>query len=147
MSIRLKLEGFEEMLKAIEKAESSADNAAEACLKKSAVIMESELKAQMQAADYTDSMSRLISRMPSYSIERDHGRITARVGYKKGAYNPDNPSDGYKVVFLNYGTPHRKVHGQVVARGFIQKAKSRAKPKMYKVQKQTLDEILRGLKG
>jgi len=147
LSIRLKLEGFEEMLRNIEKASGSADAAAETCLKKSAVIMESELKAQMQAADYKDAMSRLISRMPSYSIERDHGRITARVGYKKGAYNPDNPSDGYKVVFLNYGTPRRTVHGKVVARGFIQKAKNRAKPKMYKVQKQTLDDILRGLKG
>lgn len=147
MSIRLKLEGFEEMLKKIEKAEGSADRATEECLRKSAVIMENELKAQMQAADENNAMSRLIARMPSYSIEKNYGRITARVGYKKGAYDPDNPSDGYKVVFLNYGTPHRSVHGKVAARGFIQKAKSRAKPKMYKVQKQTLDDILRGLKG
>ena len=84
--------------------------------------------------------------MPSYELENDHGFITARVGYKKGLYDPHNLSDGYKVVFLNYGTPRRTRHGKVKARGFISKAKSRAKPKMRKEQEKTLNDILRGLK-
>ena len=151
MSIRLKIGGFEELIKEIEKAEGNADAACEQALKKSAVIMEDELTAEMEKS-HVDS--KLISRMPSYEIEKNHGLITARVGYKKGAYNPDNLSDGYKVVFANYGTPRRSKHGKIVdvsdggkiKLGFIDRAKRKAKPKIYRVQKKTLEEILRGLK-
>ena len=146
MAIKLKLDGFDEMIRNIEKAGGSADSAAKKCAEKGADIMEAELKAQMQSADAQNTMSRLISRMPRYEIENNHGRITARVGYKKGNYDPQNLSDGYKVVFLNYGTPRRSKHGKVKARGFIDRAKKRAKPKINREQKKTFDEILRGLK-
>lgn len=146
MSIKLNLDGFDEMLKKIEKAGGNVDKASRRAMERAADIMQDELKAQMQAADEKNSMSNLIARMPSPTIENDYGRITARVGYKKGAYNPDNLSDGYKAVFINYGTPRRTKHGKVKARGFIQKAKRRAKPKIRKEQEKILDEILRGLK-
>lgn len=146
MSIKLNLDGFDEMLKKIEKAGGNVDSASRKAMGRAADIMQDELKAQMQAADEKNSMSNLIARMPSPTIENDFGRITARVGYKKGAYNPDNLSDGYKAVFINYGTPRRTKHGKVKARGFIQKARNRAKPKIRKEQEKILDEILRGLK-
>ncbi len=146
MSIKLNLDGFDEMLKKIEKAGGNVDSASRKAMEKAADIMQDELKAQMQAADEKNTMSNLIARMPSPTIEDDYGRITARVGYEKGAYNPDNLSDGYKVIFLNYGTPRRTKHGKVKARGFIQKARNRAKPKIRKEQEKILDEILRGLK-
>ena len=109
MSIKLKLDGFDELLKEIEKAGGKVDNATKICMDKSAAIMETELKSQMQKADV---QSDLISRMPPPEVENDFGKFTARVGYKKGAYDPKNPSDGYKVIFLNYGTPHREKHGK-----------------------------------
>lgn len=143
MSIKLQLDGFDELLKKIEKAGGSIDAAAETCLKKSANIMEAELKTQMSKADVDAA---LINRMPAPTIEKDGNRMTARVGYKKGAYNPNNISDGYKVVFLNYGTPKRKKHGKIKARGFIAKAKKKAKPQIKRQQETTLDEILRGLR-
>lgn len=146
MSIKLNLDGFDETLKKIEKAGGNVDKASRKAMERAADIMQDELKAQMQAADEKNSMSNLIARMPSPTIENDYGRITARVGYKKGAYNPDNLSDGYKAVFINYGTPRRTKHGKVKARGFIQKARNRAKPKIRKEQEKILDEILRGLK-
>lgn len=146
MSIKLNLDGFDEMLKKIEKAGGNVDKASRRAMERAADIMQDELKAQMQAADEKNSMSNLIARMPSPTIENDYGRITARVGYKKGAYNPDNLSDGYKVIFINYGTPRRTKHGKVKARGFIDKARRRAKPKIRKEQEKILDEILRGLK-
>lgn len=145
MSIKLKLDGFDELLKKIEKAGGSVESASVKAMKKGAEIMGSELKAQMQAADPENKMSRLISRMPSPKIENDHGLITATVGYPKGEYDPNNISDAYKVIFINYGTPRRTKHGKVKARGFIQKAKSRAKPKIRKAQEEILDEIFRGL--
>ena len=143
MSIKLQLDGFDELLKKIEKAGGSIDAAAETCLKKSANIMEAELKTQMSKADVDAA---LINRMPAPTIEKDGNRMTARVGYKKGAYNPNNISDGYKVVFLNYGTPKRKKHGKIKARGFIAKAKKKAKPQIKRQQETTLDEIFRGLR-
>lgn len=143
MSIKLQLDGFDELLKKIEKAGGSIDAAAETCLKKSANIMEAELKTQMSKADVDTA---LINEMPAPTIEKEGNRITARVGYKKGAYNPRNPSTGYKLVFLNYGTPKRKKHGKVKARGFIAKAKKKARPQIKRQQETTLNEILRGLR-
>ncbi len=142
MSIKLKLDGFDKLLSKIQNAGGSIDSAATTCLKNSASIMESELKTQMSNAGVD---SGLINSMPAPQIEQDGNRITARVGYKKGAYNPQDPSDGYKVVFLNYGTPNRSKHGKVKARGFIAKAKKNAKKQIKKQQEQTLNEILRGL--
>lgn len=146
MAIKLNLEGFDELLREIEKAGGNVDSATKKCMEKSAEIMEDELKAQMQAADLENKMSRLISRMPSPRIKNNHGLWTAFVGYEKGAYNPENPSDAYKVIFINYGTPRRTKHGKIKPRGFIQKAKSRAKPKIKKEQAKILDDIFRGLK-
>lgn len=142
MSIKLKLDGFDELLSKIQAAGGSIDSAAKTCLKNSASIMEAELKTQMSNAGVD---SGLINSMPAPQIEQEGNRITARVGYKKGAYNPRDPSDGYKVVFLNYGTPNRRKHGKVKARGFIAKAKKNAKKQIKKQQEETLKEILRGL--
>lgn len=144
MSIKLKLDGFDELISKIEKADGNIDSAAESCLKNSASIMNAEIKTQMNNSGVDGG---LIGRMPAPEIERDGNRITARVGYKKGAYNPRDPSDGYKAVFINFGTPRRSKHGKVKARGFIAKAKNKARPQIKKQQQETLNEILRGLNG
>lgn len=144
MSIKLKLEGFDDLLTKIEKAGGTIDGAAKQCLQTSADIMHDELKTQMKAANVD---SGLINRMPSPEVEIEGNRYTARVGYKKGAFDPRNPSDGYKVVFANYGTPRRSKHGQQPAKGFIQKAKKKANSKIKKSQKETLNKILGGLQG
>lgn len=142
MSIKLNLKGFNELLENIQKANGNVLTATEKALKGSADIMQSTLKAEMAKSNVP---SDLISAMPPYTTETNANRVTARVGYRKGNYDPKNPSDGYKVVFLNYGTPNRTIHGKVTARGFIERAKRKAKPKMKKQQEQTLKEILRGL--
>jgi len=142
MSIKLKIEGFENILHDIQKASGSINHATRECMNKSAEIMQNEFKAQMHAANVDGG---LISAMPPPEVEASANRITARVGYKKGAYDPKNPSDGYKIVFLNYGTPHRTEHGKVRARGFIQKAKKTARRKIKAEQEKTLKEILKGL--
>lgn len=143
MPITLKLTGFEEMLTAIEKAGGSIDKAANQCMQKSAKLMDEELKAQMLSANVK---SDLINRMPSPEVEKEGNRYTARVGFVKGEYNPTKPSDAYKAIFLNYGTPRRTKHGQVKARHFIENAKEKAKSKIENSQQQTFKEILGGLK-
>lgn len=143
MSIKIKLQGFEELLKEIEAADGSINKACDSALRGSAQIMQSELKSEMHKANVPND---LINAMPPFEIESNGNRFYGRVGYKKGAYNPDDLSDGYKVVFLNYGTPNRTMHGQIVARGFIQKAKNTASRKMKKQQKEALEKILARLK-
>lgn len=142
MSIKLQLDGFDGLFEQIKKAGGTVDGAAQKCLKKSADIMHDALKAEMQKSNVD---SGLVNRMPSPEIEADGNRYTARVGYKKGTYDENNPSDGYKVVFANYGTPNRSKHGQQPAKGFIQRAKKKARPQIKKAQQQTLDEIIKGL--
>ena len=143
MSIKLQLEGFDDLFEQIKKAGGTVDQAANSCLKQSAQIMQTELKSEMQKSNVDNG---LINSMPPPEVEANGNRYTARVGYKKGSYDPNNPSDGYKVVFLNYGTPHRSKHGKVAARGFIQRAKKKARPKIKKAQEETLNKILGRLK-
>lgn len=140
----LQLKGFDDLLEQIQKAGGSIDKAADSCLRQSAHIMQSELKTQMQAAGVD---SDLINRMPPPQITIKNNRYRAAVGYEKGNFDPRNPSDGHKVVFLNYGTPRRTMHGKVAARGFIQKAKKKARPQIKKAQQETLEQILGGLKN
>lgn len=135
----LQLKGFEELSEQIQKAGGSVDRAAESCVRQSAQIMEAELKAQMQVAGVE---SDLINSMPPPQITVDGNRYSAAVGYKKGNFDPNDPSDAHKVVFLNYGTPNRTMHGKVAARGFIQAAKKKARPRIKKAQRETYEGIL-----
>lgn len=142
MSIKIKLDGFDDLLNQIQKAGGTAESAAQKCLEKSAEIMHGALQVEMRKSNVD---SGLISRMPTPEMEADGNRFTARVGYKKGEYNENNPSDGYKVVFANYGTPNRSKHGKQPAKGFIQRAKKKARPQIKKAQQETLDDIVKGL--
>lgn len=142
MSIKLKLDGFDELLEQIEAAGRTADSAAESAVKAGAQVMQSELKSALSAA--TDSG--LASRLPAPKIEKHGNEVSASVGFQSTAYNPRNPSDYHKAIFLNYGTPMRRKHGQEAARGFITKAKRRARPKIKKAQKEALEKILARLK-
>lgn len=135
----LQLKGFDDLLEQIQKAGGSIDQAADSCLRQSAQIMQSELKKQMQTAGVD---SDLVNSMPQPQITVENNKYSAAVGYKKGNFDPSDPSDGYKVVFLNYGTPRRTKHGKVAARGFIQKAKNKARPQIKNAQRETLEQIL-----
>ena len=141
--ISLSLNGFDDLFEKIKKAGGTVDKAAKTCIEKSADTMQAELKEQMQSVNVS---ARLINAMPPPKISVDGNRYKAEVGYEKGDYDPRNPSDGYKVVFLNYGTPKRTKHGKVKARGFIQDAREKARPKIKNQQEETLNDILKELK-
>ena len=134
--ITLKLDGFEELLKDIEAAGGSINKAVDSAMKQSAQIVQAELKKQMKGASPKAVDSGLINRMPPPSIEWDGNECRAEVGYKKGAYNPKNLDDGYKAVFINYGTP------RIAPREFIKKAKRKSKTPVKKAQEQAFNKIL-----
>ena len=131
--IQLNFYGFEELLKKIEDAGGTIDKSVESCMEKSAQIQQEEMKTQMQRKKVAND---LIERMPLPEIKWKGNACIARVGYKTGSYNPKNLSDGYKAVFINYGTPRIK------PRSFIKAAHTKAKPKIKKQQEETLNEIL-----
>lgn len=130
--LSIKLSGFEEMLKNIEKAGGSIQNSVDSAMKSSAQIVQKELKTQMNKKGVD---SGLINRMPSPSVEWEGNQCRAEVGYKKGSYNPKDLSDGYKAIFINYGTP------RISPREFIKDAKKSASPQVKKKQKEVFEKI------
>lgn len=156
--IKLQLKGFDDMLEQIQQAGGDVNQAAESCIRESAQIMQADLKAEMQSSGVDGG---LVSRMPQPEIAVNGNAYSAKVGYKMGGYDPSNPSDGYKVAFLNYGTANRRTQdskqrvmvggewvtlganrGAIAEHGFIARAKDAARPKIKKAQRQTLKSIL-----
>ena len=161
--IKLQLKGFDDMLEQIQKAGGNVNQAAESCIREAAQIMHTELKAEAQSSGMDGG---LVGRMPQPEITVNGNRYEAKVGYKMGDYNPDNPSDGFKAVFWNYGTPNRQTNsdkqrvsingrwvtlgrsrGTIAEHGYIARAKKAAAPKIRKAQRKTLKEILGRLSG
>lgn len=151
MAIKLKLDGFDELIRQLEKAGRDADGEGMKCAKECAQILDAELRKQMVETDRdTSGMNRqssLAQRMPPPQVKNEHGLIKAEVGFKKDTYNPNNPSDAYKAIFLNYGTPRRTKHGKVEGRNFVKKAQKIAKPKMKNAVEKAMDNIVKELKS
>lgn len=160
--IKLNLKGFEKMLEEIQAAGGDVDKAAKETLTECAKVVEDELQAACNAAGVPSSVSSEIGIETGKSGDRHF----ARVGWKMGDYNPKKLSAGFKAVFMNYGTIRRKVkdtgehatvggnwktlgtdRGAVTGTGFISQAKEASAPKVKKIQKQKLTEILKGLRG
>ena len=137
MPIKLDFKGFDDYLEKLIKAEKNVDEVVEQCIQTSAGIIQSEYVAAMSNAKVD---SGLIGRMDPYTIEHNGNTFSAHIGYKKGPYNPKDPSDGYKAIFLNYGTP--RIH----PRDFIKKMKKSSLPKVKKEEKKILENALGELK-
>lgn len=159
--IKLNLNGFKQMLDEIQAAGGNVEQAAEETLNECANVVETELHSACDAAGVPSSVSSEIG----VRKEKSGNRFSAKVGWKMGNYDPNNLSAGYKAVFRNYGTIRREVkdtgehatvggnwktlgtnRGAVTGTGFITQAKESSGPKVRKIQKQKLNEILKGLK-
>lgn len=144
--ISIKLDGFEEMLERIEKASGKADKVARQVVKKSAEIVEAELKAECTRQNIPDSIINGIST----EIANGATYAEAQVGWKLGSYDPKKPAIGYLAVFLNYGSEKRTTkrgsnRGRLVGKKFIATAKKKASKKVKALQKQMLEEIMKEL--
>ena len=73
-------------------------------------------------------------------------RFAVVVGWYMDNYDPADPSEGYKVVFLNYGTPRRESsrgnRGYIDGRGFIGRAKKKAQKPIKQAQEEFLKSVL-----
>lgn len=146
MPVKIKIQGFEKMLEQVQEAGRDVDTAAAQAIRESASIVEAELKASCAASDVPDSITREIRK----KVTASNGTYSAEVGWELGAYNPKDPSAGYKAIFLNYGTVRRqtargKNRGAIKKKPptaqFIAKAKSSAKRKVRKAQQRVIDKV------
>lgn len=158
--IKLDLKGFSKMLEELQRAGGNVNQAAQRAIDESAKIVESELKAACDSSGVPASVSSEIRT----KTEGSGNRYSAEIGWELGTYNPQNLSAGYKAIFMNYGTGHRSIRqeklraqiggqfrtlgqnrGQMTALQFIAAGKKASKPKVKKIQKQLLDDVLKEL--
>ena len=140
--------GFPELLEKIKEAQGNVEEAAWTAARKSASVMLQTLKEECDASGVPQSVSGAIT---ANAVRDESGqRMAAEVGWRMGEYDPKNLSQGYKAVFLNYGTPRRATRsgynrGYITGRGFIGRAKKKARPKIKKAQQEALESILKEL--
>lgn len=139
MAIKLKLDGWAELLEAVRKTEGDVDAEARRCIERSAQIFQEELKKAIVDKGDSEGSARLARRMPGYEIEGSGERLTAHVGFKSTSYDPDNLSDYFKATFLNYGTPRER------PREFVKAAKSAAKKRISEEQEKAFANMTKGL--
>lgn len=138
MSIKLTFKGFDEMMERIEKAGGDIAATTEKAMREAAQVQQDELTSQMRNAGVS---SHLISDMPAPRIEWSGNRCSVKVGYPVGSYDPNNLSDGFKAIFLNYGTP------RIAPRNFVTPAKKAAAPAIKKAIQAALEEIMEELEA
>lgn len=156
----LTFNGFDKLLEQIKEADGDIKPAVEKALKVGADEVTQKIRQGFSAHG--------INQAPIIepSVSWDGNTASCEVGWKLGAYNPANPSDGYKAMFSEYGTAQRstkeneqvsingewattKNRGAVTATPFYRPAIEDAKKsssKNKKAQKAALEEILKGLK-
>lgn len=138
MSIKLTFKGFDEYMERIEKAGGDIAAVTEKAMREAARIQQTELVSAMRSAGVS---SHLISEMPEPRIVWSGNRISVKVGYPVGSYDPKNLTDGFKAIFINYGTPRIK------PRNYIAPAKKKAAPQIKKSIKAALEEILKEMEA
>lgn len=160
--IKVNLNGFDALLEQIQKAEGNLDSAALRTVEAGAKIAEDALRTECAASAVPASVTNGIST----KITQNGNRTSAHIGWEIGAVDIKNPSAGLKAIFLNYGTPRGRYtkaeaavpsnktesgwatttdRGKIIGRGFIGRAKKKARPKIKKAQEEALREILKGL--
>lgn len=150
---------FDSLLEKIAEAQGDAEAATWEAARAGARALYNELQAECAASGVPASVSGAIT----MQAERDSSgnRFACKVGWRVPEYNPANLSPAYKAIFINYGTPHRYTkaetarvningefrtigsdRGRIDGRGFIGRAKKKARPKIKAAQKEALVNIL-----
>lgn len=151
----LQLQGFDKFLESLQDAGKKMEDDGRKCFEICAENLYDELYKKAEQAGLDKN---LLEKISEKFIENESQNIWSyEVGWKKQKDSKTNPiPDTYKVLFYNYGTPKRETkagynRGKEPAHpkgshGFIKKAKLAAVQRNKKVQKDTLEKIIGGLK-
>ena len=141
--------GFEDLMHEIDRAGGHIKRIVENCANKVTTIAEDELRGKVERATDSESLKRSIKvSRPKWSSGGSGNVCSGHVGWEiEGKPNPRNLSEGFKSVYLNYGT---SVAGRehIKKRLYIRKAKTaiRKKIQTQKIYEKAFDEALKGLK-
>lgn len=136
---------FDSLLNKIKKAGGDIERATWDAARKGGRVYYETLIAECKASKVPDN---LIKQIRFNCLRESNGnRYAVVVGWYMDEYDPANPADGYKVVFLNYGTPRRETRtgaerGYITGRGFIGRAKRKAQRPIKNAQEELLKSIL-----
>ncbi len=153
---------FEELIDKIKKADGNINGAIMKAAKQGAQAYKTTLVNECNSSGVPANVIEAIKTECKSNSSGDKAK--AVVGWRLDVYDKEKPSEGYKALFLNYGTPHRFTkeggqrvqingkwvtlgtdRGHVDGRGFITRAKKKAKSKIKRAQEDALKEILKGL--
>jgi hypothetical protein len=145
------LKGFDEFLDKINETYASIDVEGRKCFEKCGENLRDELEAYATKAGLPE---RLVEQIEEEYRQRGN-HWSYECGWKKA--KPKTPlPDTYKVLFYNYGTPKRYTasgdfRGEITphpkgSHGFIKKAKLAAANRNKKLQRETYEKIIGGLK-
>lgn len=152
--MRLQVKGFEDMLARVQKANGDIDKAARECMEKSARILESNLRREAEASGA--ETSEIVRTVTSSKL-----KVNAEVGWKLGSYDSNNPSQGYKAMFVEFGTGKHSGRsagkdrqtkaganrGSTEPHPFMHNARKKSKKPIHAVQAETLHNIVKELEG
>ena len=139
---------FDSLLRKIQKAGGDIEAATWDAARKGGRIYYQNLVEECKRSNVPDH---LIDKIRFNCLRDQSGnRYAVVVGWLMENYNPADIADGYKVVFLNYGTPRRETstgedRGLIDGRGFIGRAKRKSKKPIKEAQQNFLNDLLKGL--
>lgn len=150
--IKLQLGGFDKMLERVQKAGGDIDAAARQCMEESLQVLESNLKKEAAASGAGTSTI-------THTVTVNGNRISGETGWKLGAYDSNNPSEGYDAMFREFGTgKHSKRgkgkdrqtaaghnRGSTEPRPFMERARMESVKPVRAIQRKTLQKIVKEL--
>lgn len=148
--VTLTLKGFDALLEQIQEANGSIKAATERALEAGAKLISDDIRAGATARKIPTG------NMITPKTEWNGNRASIKAGFELGSYDPRNPSDGYKALFIEYGSPADggnrttkagKNRGRVNADPFIRPALTRNKKAVQAAQQKALEQILSDLGG
>lgn len=152
--MRLQVKGFDEMLDAIKRAGGDVDKAAKVCMEKSIQVLESNLISEAKASGAETSTV-------FHKVTSNGNMVAAETGWKLGEYDSNNPSEGYRAMFIEFGTGKSSERGKgkdrqtaagynrgsTAPRPFLAQARKKSVKAIRAVQQETLQNITKELDG
>lgn len=152
--ITLNVDGFDELLAAVKRAQGNVEKAADECVKRSARVLEGNLKSEAEASGADASEVKT-------DIKHDALKLRAEVGWKLGTYDSDNPSQGYRAMFVEYGTgkfsdrgkgKDRETkaganRGSTLPHPFMNNARKKSEKPIHAIQEDMLKNIAKEFEG